>query len=168
MKKFFKWFGIILGSLLLILIIYVASVFVSHDRYWFYSSGGPISDRQAALDIHFYDLALEIFPDEQAIAGDVTILLTVKKADLDTVELDLIDNFEGTLPPGTEGWQPYWDASTPTKFNCALQDGSLHIDYDIAVDSWATCSLFYDSLRDWAQYRGAAFRYQADAPARIA
>lgn len=81
--------------------------------------------------------------------------------------LDLIDNFDSTPPPGTDGWQPYWDTSTPTEFDCTLKDGALRIDFDVAAESWATCTLFYDDYQDWSQFEGVAFNYRADALGRI-
>jgi hypothetical protein len=86
---------------------------------------------------------------------------------LDSSSTDLIDDFEGQLPSGTEGWQPYWDEPTATAFSCFLENGSLRIDFNIVSESWATCSLFYEVLQDWSQFEGIAFRYKADAPARI-
>jgi hypothetical protein len=80
---------------------------------------------------------------------------------------DLIDDFSGTSPAGTDGWQPYWDEGTTTQFDCYLDDGSLRIDFDVAAESWATCSLFYDSYRDWSQFQGIAFSYRADGPGRV-
>ena len=85
----------------------------------------------------------------------------------DILSPGLIDNFDGSPPPGTDSWQPYWDATTTTQFNCALEGGSLRIDFDISTDSWATCTLFFDDLQDWSIYQGVALSYQADAPARI-
>lgn len=78
-----------------------------------------------------------------------------------------IDDFEGTPPPETDGWQAYWDEATVTQFDCALENEVLRIDFDIAAESWATCTLFYDTIRDWSQFQGIAFSYQADAPARV-
>jgi len=43
----------------------------------------------------------------------------------------------------------------------------LRIDFNIAIESWATCTLFFDNTRDWSVFRGVAFRYQADAPTRF-
>lgn len=80
---------------------------------------------------------------------------------------DRIDDFDGTIPPGTEGWQPYWDEATKSQFACDLENNNLRIDFDIAVNSWATCTLFFDSLQDWSRYQGVAFSYYTDAPTRI-
>jgi len=85
----------------------------------------------------------------------------------DLLPSDIIDDFKGPSLLGTDGWQPYWDESTPTQFACVLENGSLRIDFDITEESWATCSLFFDGLQDWSTYRGVTFSYQADAPFRI-
>ncbi len=94
MKKFLKWAGIVLGGLLILLVVLILIVFVSHDRYSLsYDSGGALSDNQAAYDIIFYDLDLEVKAEEQSISGSVTIKLESLDQDLTTIELDLIDNF---------------------------------------------------------------------------
>ena len=94
MKKFGKWFLIILGSLLLIATVIVAAVFVSHDRYGLYFTGGKISDMQIKYDAVFYDINLEINSEEQSISGFVNVGIRPLVDDLRTIELDLINNFE--------------------------------------------------------------------------
>ena len=97
MKKFFKWAGIVLGMLVLILILYIVYVFVSHDRYQItYNSGGELSPVQAAMDIISYDLNLEIFPDDQAINAVATVTVQALTDDLEQLEFDLIGNFDVT------------------------------------------------------------------------
>jgi len=114
--------------------------------------------------------------DEESIPGQQEQMLPEETANAEaespTVDLpiainppsDLIDDFEGESPTRTEGWQPYWDEATNTTFNCDQENGRLRIDFDIAVDSWATCSLFYDSKLNWSKYQGIAFSYQASTP----
>ena len=94
MKKFSKWFLIILGSLLLIATVIVAAVFVSHDRYGLYFTGGKISDLQSKYDAVFYDINLEINSKEQSIGGFVNVGIRPLIDDLRTIELDLINNFD--------------------------------------------------------------------------
>lgn len=94
MKKFGKWFLIILGSLLLIATVIVAAVFVSHDRYGLYFTGGKISDLQSKYDAVFYDINLEINSKEQSIGGFVNVGIRPLVDDLRIIELDLINNFD--------------------------------------------------------------------------
>jgi hypothetical protein len=77
-----------------------------------------------------------------------------------------IDDFEIGMPAGTNGWEPNWDASTPTKISCAPEttqahsgSSSLQIDFEIAAESWGTCTLFYDPAQDWTQGSGLTFYY---------
>ena len=78
----------------------------------------------------------------------------------------LINDFDG-VPPGTDGWQAFWDETTPTTFTCTPENGALHLTFDIAANSWATCPLFFQAPFDGSAYQGLTFRYRADAPARL-
>ena len=94
MKKFLKWFGIIFGGIIVMIIAFIAIVLVRHDMYGFYASGGPLSKNQSRFDIVYYGVNLEILPDDQAIAGFVHVKLKALDDSLDHIELDLIDNFD--------------------------------------------------------------------------
>jgi aminopeptidase N len=94
MKKFIKWFSIIIGSLILIVTVTVAAIFISHDRYGFYFSGGKISDLQQNYDAVFYDLNLEVISEGEMIKGFVNVGIKSLVDDFNTLELELIDNFE--------------------------------------------------------------------------
>jgi aminopeptidase N len=54
-------------------------------------SGGPLMEEQAAYDVTFYELGVEVFPEEKAIAGELTVKANVIRPmeslvlDLDTV-----------------------------------------------------------------------------------
>ncbi|MCK5076188.1 MAG: M1 family metallopeptidase [Calditrichia bacterium] len=93
MIKFIKWFGIIVATLILIIIVIIASILISHDRYGYYASGGSLSENQAAYDVLFYTLNLEPDFEAQAIAGDIIIKLKVVGDKISKIELDLINNF---------------------------------------------------------------------------
>ena len=94
MKKFIKWTGIILGGFILLIILLIIIIFVNHDRYTIsYPSGGKLSENQAAYDVIYYDLDLEIHAADQSISGMVAIKLNSVIDNLAVVELDLIDNF---------------------------------------------------------------------------
>ncbi|MEJ2545125.1 MAG: M1 family metallopeptidase, partial [Calditrichaceae bacterium] len=94
MKKFLKWFGIIVGSLIILLISVIAYILISHDRYGLYSSGGPLSENQAKYDVIYYGINLEIFAEDQAIGGNVDVKMRALDDSIETIELDLIDNFD--------------------------------------------------------------------------
>ena len=80
----------------------------------------------------------------------------------------MIDDFEVDNPPGTNGWEPFWDEATPTSMHCTAEPGtasegsrSLLLDFDVAPGGWATCALFYDSPQDWSSADGLAFSLRA-------
>ena len=66
----------------------------------------------------------------------------------------LIDNFEGGMPVGTNGWEAYWDEGTTSSLKCGAESGTglsgsgLHLDYQISSDSWGTCGLYYEQVQD--------------------
>ena len=79
---------------------------------------------------------------------------------------EILDNFEGTIPDGTLGWQAYHDDATDSKMTCALNgtvasegSSSLLIEADVAPSSWATCSLNYAEPQDFTAFDGVQFKY---------
>lgn len=81
----------------------------------------------------------------------------------------LIDDFEGSPPVGTTGWESYFQDNTDTKLNCASDSGNAHsgaasltFQFDVAADSWATCGFYFDSVQDWSAGRGIAFYLRAN------
>ena len=86
----------------------------------------------------------------------------------------LIDDFEVDNPPGTNGWEPFWDEATPTSMHCAAESEmvnsgsrSLVLDFDVAPDAWATCAMFYDSAQNWSSGEGLTFDLHAAQPGTI-
>ena len=80
----------------------------------------------------------------------------------------VIDDFESGIPSGTNGWEGYRDESTSTTIRCEADAGtaqsgsqSLILDYDVAVNSWATCALFYGEQQDWSSADGLTLYYHA-------
>ncbi len=78
-----------------------------------------------------------------------------------TLAGNLIDDFEGTIPDGTLGWQAYHDDATDSKMTCGLDgnaasggSSSLLIEADVAPSSWATCSLNYAEPQDFTGFDG--------------
>ncbi|MCJ7717669.1 MAG: hypothetical protein MUO54_14280, partial [Anaerolineales bacterium] len=79
----------------------------------------------------------------------------------------LIDNFDGGLPVGTNGWETYWDEGTKSSLTCGAESGAgfdgsgLRFDYQISPYSWGTCGLYYDQVQDWSTTRGLVFSIHA-------
>jgi hypothetical protein len=86
---------------------------------------------------------------------------------------DLIDDFEAGDPPGTAGWETFFE-SDPASISC-IRDGDLahggaasrRIDFDVAADSWATCALLHSTPQDWRASEGLAFYLRADQPGLV-
>ena len=80
----------------------------------------------------------------------------------------LIEGFEGAAPAGTNGWEVYWDEATTTRLDCAPASGTaysgaaaLQMDFDVAANSWGTCTLFYDPPLDLSAGQGILFLVHA-------
>jgi hypothetical protein len=85
----------------------------------------------------------------------------------------LIDDFE-SVPPGTPGWQPFWDEGTATTISCTPAASqahggaqSLQIEFHVAANSWATCVLFFDQPQDWDTWQGVSFYLHTSQPALV-
>lgn len=83
----------------------------------------------------------------------------------------LIDDFENGPPPGSDGWLPYWDEATPTTAACTPEGGmahsgnqALHLNYNVAPESWATCALLYGERQNWQAAQGLSFYIHAAQP----
>jgi hypothetical protein len=83
--------------------------------------------------------------------------------------VSLIENFESEEPlPETQGWE-IWSEAEEDVVHCApdtsiAHEGhfSLKLDYNISEDSSATCTLSYDTPRNWQSEQGVAFFYHAN------
>ena len=119
-------------------------------------SGGPLIPEQAAYDITFYDLALQIFPGDSSISGTLCAFATIVQPlewfvlDLDTVftvtDIKLLKvNEKGNhfkwVPYSHSGYfvrdeikhiQPFKDASSKSFFITAINDGNpkIHSKYE--------------------------------------
>jgi hypothetical protein len=78
------------------------------------------------------------------------------------------------VPPGTPGWQPFWDEGTATTVSCAPAASqahggaqSLQIEFNVAANSWATCVLFFDQPQDWNTWQGISFYLNTSQPALV-
>jgi len=88
------------------------------------------------------------------------------------LDTGMIDDFEGGAIPGSEGWQVYWDESTDTTITCSPDASSafspsqsLHLDFNVAANSWATCILLFNAPQDWREAAGLSLYYRASQPA---
>ena len=86
----------------------------------------------------------------------------------------LIDDFETDNPPGTNGWEPFWDEATNTSMHCTPEAGMVHsgersllLDFDVTPNSWATCAMFYESIQNWSSGEGLMFYLHAEQPGLV-
>jgi len=78
---------------------------------------------------------------------------------------DLLDDFESD----PKAWQAFLDSATDTRLTFRRDTtrphagkASLRIDYDLAPESWALCSLVFDRPRDWSRFRGLSLYLHTD------
>jgi len=78
-----------LGCLFLISLLFVPQL---KSQPW--HSGGVLSEIQQGFDVHFYDINLEIHPDEQFISGFVDVYVFALKDSVTVIELDLVNHYQ--------------------------------------------------------------------------
>ena len=83
-----------------------------------------------------------------------------------------IDDFENPSGLNTEGWQTFFDEATPTTISCEIQGENvhggakaMHITFNVAANSWATCALIFNTVQDWQPYQGISYFVRATQPA---
>jgi aminopeptidase N len=77
-----------------IFIFILAVATFSHARqFGTFASGGALSPNQAKYDVKYYELHLKVDPSQQEISGYVEARVESVVPAMDTLELDLIDNF---------------------------------------------------------------------------
>jgi len=103
MKKILKWIGIVLASIIVIVIGIIAYVLISHGRYGWYASGGLLSENQAAYDVIYYDIDLEVLTEKKSLAGSVGLKVKSRVPDLPVLELDLTGHFKVGQVTDAEG-----------------------------------------------------------------
>lgn len=89
----------------------------------------------------------------------------------------LLDDFEGEPPPGSQGWQGYFNDSVPGRVLCTTTSDvayggvrSLQFEFETPPDGWATCGLYFDTPQDWSARTGVSFflrSKQAGIPFRV-
>lgn len=78
-----------------------------------------------------------------------------------------IDDFDANSLPKASGWEGFYDEATSTSLTCEVQEGTgragnaLHLDFDIAVNSWGTCAAFFETPPDLSAGEGLAFTFRA-------
>jgi hypothetical protein len=83
--------------------------------------------------------------------------------------MSLLDDFEGASPPGTAGWEGYFQDNTDTRLTCKPESGNAHagtaslkFEFDAAPNSWATCGFYFDSVQNWSAGQGISFHLRTD------
>ena len=82
----------------------------------------------------------------------------------------IIDDFEGGIPTGSNGWEAYWDEVTNSKLTCEIDDSisksgisSLRLDFQIQPNGWATCPLFFETPVNFEKSNGISFDYHSSS-----
>ena len=90
---------------------------------------------------------------------------TVEPTPLPPEIVGVIDDFES----GANEWVAFIDTEKDTQLTCGQDEADsysgtagLRIEYDVATDSWASCSLVYPSPLDWRNEQGLAVYLRAE------
>jgi hypothetical protein len=141
---------------------FVTMLNVFYNRWRENAPGQPAAEAPTPTSISAEDLSPA--SDEEQPASEPPL----------TLDAGMIDDFETDAIPGTEGWQVYWDQSTDTTITCSPDASmahspsqSLHIDFNVAADSWATCILLFNAPQDWHETAGISFYYRASQPSLL-
>lgn len=59
-----------------------------------WSSGGPLSELQQGFDVTFFDISVEVLPEDRRIRSDVTVHVYPLQENVQDIELDLINHYE--------------------------------------------------------------------------
>jgi hypothetical protein len=77
-----------------------------------------------------------------------------------------IDDFDSNSLPKTSGWEGFYDEATSTSWTCEVEAGTgrsgnaLHLDFDIAANSWGTCAAFFEGPQNWSTSAGLTFSFR--------
>jgi len=81
----------------------------------------------------------------------------------------VVDNFEGASPKGRSDWESYFEDNKDTKLICGKNatiahdaSTSLKFNFDVAMNSWATCGIYFDAVQNWSAGKGVAFYLRSD------
>lgn len=85
-----------------------------------------------------------------------------------SAERVVVDDFDSGAVSLSYGWEAYRDESTPSVMACGAAEGgrsgnALKINFDIAVGSWGTCALMYETPQNWSAAGGISFYFRASS-----
>jgi hypothetical protein len=75
----------------------------------------------------------------------------------------VIDDFDSAPQP----WEAFYDEAVPTTLTCEVNAGAgragnaLVLNFNIEVNSWGTCVLFFDSPQNWSASGGITFYFRS-------
>jgi hypothetical protein len=78
-----------------------------------------------------------------------------------------VDDFDANNLPRASGWEGFYDEATSTSWTCEVESGtgrsgnSLHLDFNIAANSWGTCAAFFQGPQNWSTNEGLTFYFKA-------
>lgn len=82
----------------------------------------------------------------------------------------LVAGFESDEP----AWEAYRDEATSTTIVCAPEAGTayagnaaLHLDFNVAANSWATCAHMFASPQNWSAAQGLTFYLRSGQPGLV-
>ncbi len=80
----------------------------------------------------------------------------------------LLDDFESGPPSGASGWEGYFQDNTDTRLICTPEAGNAHsgaaslkFEFDVSVNSWATCGFYFNDVQNWSAGQGISFYLRA-------
>ncbi|HET9911763.1 MAG TPA: carbohydrate binding domain-containing protein [Anaerolineales bacterium] len=78
-----------------------------------------------------------------------------------------IDDFDANSLPKASGWEGFYDEATSTSWTCEVEAGTgrsgnaLHLDFNIAANSWGTCAAFFEGPQNWSTSDGLTFYFKS-------
>ncbi len=78
-----------------------------------------------------------------------------------------IDDFDANSLPKASGWEGFYDEATSTSWTCEVEAGTgrsgnaLHLDFNIAANSWGTCVAFFEVPQNWSTSDGLTFYFKS-------
>ncbi len=135
------------------------NVYYHRWQAWLPSAPEAVVDQSAPV---------ETAPTEQAADESEPVHVPAPGAAITAEPGAVIDDFEGS----PRGWEVFSDENQlKTRLTCAVTaDGVFHgksgllIHYDIAPDSWATCSLVLTNPESWKAAKGISLKVRAEHP----
>ncbi len=80
----------------------------------------------------------------------------------------------GSMEQPTPAWESYRDEATSTQITCAPDNSAahsgasaLHVTFNVAANSWATCLVHLDAPQDWSNTQGLSLFLRASQPGLV-